>query len=233
MGGARMKKRSQYDWLIVAEGNSDISVYNEYLDDDNIPLSFRIIGVGGKGYSLNMSSWDPKHIATLRNDSGRTGFKGVILVVDSDADAKTPFANYRRGDSLFYIDSIPPTPERDSTGSFWLLDSIKGIKPLPVKGINVPRADHGCLETELLSSYGFPTEPQTEYTSFVNIIKQATAEWKIPNNDDGKPWWEINEKAKFDKFIYAALRQGFKVCGKEPALPDEPDVIRNIRTAMQ
>lgn len=50
--------------------------------------------------------------------------------------------------------------------------------------------------------------------------------------DDGRCWWEINEKSKMDKFIYVALREGFKVCGKKPALPKEPDIIGNIRIAM-
>ena len=56
--------------------------------------------------------------------------------------------------------------------------------------------------------------------------------WKIPNNDDNKTWWEINEKAKMDKFIYTALSEGFNVSGKKPVLPNEPNIISNLRIAM-
>ena len=142
-----MKKPNQYEWLIVAEGSSDIAVYNQYLYSDAVPKSFRIMGVGGKG-------------------------------------------------------------------------------------INIPRDDTGCLETELLASYGFPVKSQDEYESLIDIIKRATTIWGIPDNKDGNPWWGINEKAKMDKFIYAALRHGFKVVDKTPPLPKEPDVIENIRIAM-
>jgi len=227
-----MTKQNQYEWLIVLEGNSDIAIYNEYLNSSRIKISFQTISGGGKGNAINMSAWSSKNVETLRNDIGRAGFKGLILVVDSDDDSASPFNNYRRGDNSLYIGD-KPTPVIDpDTKSFWLLDSLKGTKVLPVKGINVPRTHNGCLETDLLSAYGFPVEPQPEYSSFINIIKQATIPWQIPNKNDGNPWWEVNEKAKMDKFIYAALRRGFKVCFKEPNLPPEPGVITNLRTAM-
>ena len=225
-----MNKTNQYDWLIVVEGSRDIPVYNAYFPEGCKPTC-RIRGAGGKSYVLNMSSWDPKLIGTLRNDLGRTGFKGVILMIDSDDSISDPFAKYQRGDNLPYIGDNP-TPEEDPAGAYWLLDSIRGLKSLPIRGINVPRSDNGCLETDLLSAYGFPIETQTEYTSFTDIIKQATKIWKIPNNDDNKPWWEINEKSKMDKFIFSALREGFSVSGKKPMLPEEPNVISNLRMAM-
>jgi hypothetical protein len=227
-----MRKKNQYDWLIVAEGNSDISVYCEYLNSDGAALLSRIIGVGGKGYSVNMKAWDAKHIDTLRTDLGRTEFKGVILVVDSDDDDHDPFSAYCRGDDSFYIGQSPPPPTMDGSNSFWVLDSLNGTNALPLRGVNVPRGGYGCLETDLLSAYGFPAGHQPEYVSLCGIIKRATTEWEIPDNNDGKPWWEVNETAKMDKFIYAALRQGFRVSGKEPPLPPEPNVISNIRAAM-
>ncbi|MDR0381416.1 MAG: hypothetical protein LBH86_05425 [Oscillospiraceae bacterium] len=64
------------------------------------------------------------------------------------------------------------------------------------------------------------------------IIKKATTKWAIPNNDDGKLWWELNEKAKMDKFIYTALRKGFATAGKKPNMPAEPNVMTHIRAAM-
>ena len=220
------KKQNQYDWLIVTEGQSDISIYNQYLDDSNTKLLFKCISAGGKGSVMNMN-W----IATLKTNLGRTGFKGVILVVDSDDEALEPFANYRHDNSLPYADDTPPLPRMDKKGAFWLLDIIKGLKPIPIMGINVPRTDCGCLESDLLSAYGFPIESQTEYTSLVKIIKDATIKWKIKGEGE-KPWWEENEKARFDKFIYTALRQGFKRVVKiEPKLPEMPDVVKNILTA--
>lgn len=192
-----MKKSNQYEWLIVTEGNSDITIYKKYLKD----LSFHIIGTGGKGYAINMSAWDSNCIKNLENDLGRTGFKGLILVIDSDDNSISPFRNYKRGVNSLYINA-QPTPKKDSSGAFWVLDNLKGTEILSIKGINVPRANSGCLETELLSAYGFPTKSQPEYNSFIDIIKQATNKWNIQNNDDGKPWWEINEDAKMDKFIY-------------------------------
>ena len=227
-----MKRPNQYDWLIIAEGNSDISIYNEYLRTDKALLSFKILGVGGKGFSLNMEAWDKKHLDTVQNELGRVGFRGVILVVDADDISGDQFANYRRSNNIHFVGNIPP-PSIDPTGTYWLLDNMKGIdKPLPIKGIVVPKIGNGCLETELIAAYGFPVEQQPEYSLFTGIIKQATTAWKIPKNKDGKLWWDINEKAKIDKFIYAALRQGFKVCEKEPTLPREPNIISRLRTAM-
>jgi len=222
-----LNKSNQYEWLIIVEGSRDVSVYNEYLTD--VPC--KISGLGGKSYSINMSSWDSKSVAALRNDLGRTGFKGVIIIVDSDNCDCDPFAKYCRTIDLPYIGSVVK-PQKDSTGSYWLLDSMRGLKSLPVRGVNVPRDDNGCLETDLLTAYGFPVEKQIVYTTFVNIIKKASTIWKIPNNNDNKPWWEINEKAKMDKFIYAALREGFCVSDKKPVLPKEPNVISNLRKAM-
>jgi len=222
-----MKRQNQYEWLIIAEGNSDIAIYKKYLED----LSFHIIGMGGKGNSINMNAWNSNCIENLKNDLGRTGFKGLILVIDSDDNSISPFKDYKRGADFSYINNQPAL-KKDASGAFWHLDNLKGKETLSIKGINVPRTTTGCLETELLSAYGFPIKSQPEYNSLVDIIKQTTSKWNIPNNNDGKPWWEINEDAKMDKFIYYALRRGFITCKKEPMLPPEPEVIRNIRKAM-
>ena len=56
--------------------------------------------------------------------------------------------------------------------------------------------------------------------------------WQIPVHRDGKQWWEENKKAKLDKFIYAAFSHGFEVSRKQPTLPNEPDVIKNIKSTI-
>ena len=222
-----MKKSNHYEWLIITEGNSDIAVYRDYFAD--APVNIR--GTRGKDSAINMSAWEYDLVRILYNDLGRIGFKGVIIVVDSDSDGVSPFKDYRRGDDSLYIGD-KPTVSQDSTGVFWFLDRLKGLSVLPIKGVNVPRTVPGCLETDLLTTYGFPMKLQPEHDAFVGIIKQATTKWNIPNKGDGEPWWKNNEGAKMDKFMYTALRKGFKVCATKPALPAEPEVIRNIRTAM-
>jgi len=79
---------------------------------------------------------------------------------------------------------------------------------------------------------GFPVEGQSEYASVVDAIKKASYHWQIPLHGDGKKWWEINQRAKLDKFIYAAFRRGFEVSKKTPTLPNEPDVIKNIKATI-
>jgi len=226
-----MTKVNQYEWLIVAEGKSDIRVYKEYLKD----LSFQLMSVGGKECSVNMPSWNDKHVETVRHDIGRMGFRGIILVVDSDENSISPFENYCRLPNLPYNSSQRPAPTKDLSGCFWLLDEIRETKLLPVRGINVPVSASGCLETELLSAYGFPTKSQPEHASFVSIIKKATITWNIPNHEDDTPWWRVNETSKMDKFIYTALKQGFISCCPNVELlpPVEPDVIKNLQAAMK
>jgi len=152
--------------------------------------------------------------------------------VDSDDRNDVPFEKYQRHNDLPYRgDQLAPVV--DSSGAFWCLDEIIGTSIIPIKGINTPRLAPGCLETELLLAYGFPISSQPEYDSFVNIIKRATIEWNISNKKDGTPWWQPNEVSKMDKFIYGSLKHGFIFCGREPLLPEEPAVIRNIRIAMR
>ena len=240
MGGTGLKKTNskpnQYEWLIVAEGNSDIAIYINYLSESIVPLSFHIISVGGKGYSLNMNSWNQSHIDTIITDVGRNGFKGIIIIVDSDIDTKEPFNKYRRlnNGQISYIEKTQPKPNLDQTKSFWNLDSLHGNnKKLVIRGVNVPGKSEGCMESDILSAYGFPIEPQQAHKSFIEIIKEATQIWKIPDTDDGKPWWMNNEKAKMDKFIYYALRHGLEISTrKKISLPLEPQVITDICAAM-
>ncbi|MCL1809905.1 MAG: hypothetical protein FWG42_09120 [Clostridiales bacterium] len=229
-----MSKERQYEWLIVAEGSSDIAIFREYLKSESIYT----ISVGSKGDVLNANAWNPNDIGRLDNDVGRKGFKGVIIVIDTDDNSCSPFDKYRRCDSLNYkYKEDKPKPAKNPTGDFWFLDSFFGTTECPVitvRGVTVPNDGSGCLETELLAAYGFPTKPQPHYCSFVDIIKKATEIWKIPNKKNGDVWWKSNETAKMDKFIFYALNYGFKACGQKPAHPTEKElsIISNIRKAM-
>jgi len=132
---------------------------------------------------------------------------------------------------LPYVASMPPVAE--NKGNYWCLDSIDGAKQIPIYGICVPSNSTGCLETDLLDSYGFPVNGQEDYSSMVNVIQKVSDRWNIPLHGDGKNWWEENKRAKMDKFIYTAFSNGFKVSGESPTLPKEPNVIKNIRQVLE
>jgi hypothetical protein len=88
------------------------------------------------------------------------------------------------------------------------------------------------LETELLESFGFPIKGQDEYKTLVDLIKGTSNHWGMPPMPGGGNWWDENEKAKMDKFIYISLNNGFNACYKNPTISNEPDVIKNIKSVM-
>ena len=226
-----MKRPSHYEWLLIVEGSTDVGVFKNYLCDNNSSAACYIHHAGGKNLAKNMPIWNQKLLDTLQNDLGKTGFKGVIIIIDSDDDNDNPFDDYIRSDKIQYRGN-KPSPYMDSSGSFWHLDDLIGVECIPLRGVNVPFVDSGGLETELLSAHGFPIKGQAEYDSLTKIIKRTTKEWNIPDNNDGNPWWKINETTKMDKFIYIALKEGFTALDKKPKLPDNLDVITRIRKAM-
>jgi hypothetical protein len=117
-------------------------------------------------------------------------------------------------------------------GKYWILGKLDGIPILPIYGRHVPLNTSGCLESDLLSSYGFPVQGQNRYKSFIDIIKEATMSWNIPVLGGGGNWYDENHKSKMDKFIYAALTKGFKVSGRRPQLPKEPSIITRLKAVM-
>ncbi|MCL2841482.1 MAG: hypothetical protein FWE05_12020 [Defluviitaleaceae bacterium] len=221
---------SKYEWLIVVEGSTDKRIYEQYLSAVSPALSFKVIQMSGKRRVLNMHEWSPSDKILLDTNIGRNDFKGIILIIDTDSSNKAPFRDYYRGDYAYIGDKVAPM--LDNSGSFWELDILQGIVPLPIRGVNVPLFDSGCLESDFLNGYGFPINEQPEYSAFVDIIKKATQSWSIASKSNGRPWYEDNEKAKMDKFMYAALQEGFTVSGKKPIPPQEPEIIKNIRLAM-
>ena len=228
------QKPSHYEWLIIVEGPNDAGTYKYYLYTDGEPKVCHIEHVGGGNSAKNMSTWNPKLIMALNNNLARKGFKGVILVIDSDENSSNPFRDYKRNETVRY-NEYKPIPRRDASGDFWHIDEFDKAESgnnIFLRGVSAPSTASGALETELLSAYRFPIEGQNEYCSLTNIIKRATTEWNIPKNGDGKHWWEANETAKMDKFIYSALRNGFITVDKKPILPTAPDVITRIQKAM-
>jgi hypothetical protein len=192
---------------------------------------FYINSAHGKSKVLKAKHWPKELLQLINNDIGRRGFLGVILVVDSDSDDNNMFDAYERNDILPYIDCEKPK-KIALESSCWLLDNLAGYNPIPILGINVPFGEQGCLETDLLDSYGFPKEGQPEYTSLVRIIQIASLKWNIPKMPGGEDWWVVNKKAKLDKFIYSALSRGFYICRQKTSLPNEPPVISHLKAAM-
>lgn len=234
-----MKNANNYKWLIVVEGSTDVSTYEELLIQYGVKRKdIHLVSTSGKSRVCDTSTWneirvpgsDGSLFETLKNAIGRSSFKGVVLIVDSDSDNFSAFDTYKRNDHLDYIESSLPTITRRM--SFCCIDEINGTNKIPIYGVNVPLSTTGCLETDLLNSYGFPIEGQAEYNDVVNTIKKASGYWQIPKKGDGKDWWEENDRAKFDKYIYTAFYRGFKVSGQTAVLPSEPDVIRNIKTTI-
>jgi hypothetical protein len=237
-----MSKSNQYKWLIVVEGITDKETYRDLLSRYGIETTdIAIFSAHGKPSVCNAEAWDnirlDTHadlITTVKTDIGRTGFEGIILIVDSDTDSAKAFDSYkRRSDGTIpYATANKPTINQEK-GGYWNIDSMRGLtNTIPILGITVPTGKPGCLETDLLSSYGFPVEGQQEYSSFVDIIQKVSCKWQIPKHGDGKDWWEENKKAKLDKFIYSALSHGFKANRESPTLPAEPDVITRIKSVI-
>lgn len=236
-----MRRGGQYKWLIVCEGSSDVSTYEALLSRYGVKAEdFVLIHASGKGFVCNLATWKdikvPKaanaslyHI--VMNDIGRRGFMGIILLVDSDDSDDDTFSGYRRCSRFQY--TVPRDAEPVDMGDFWCIDEINGIAPIPVYGISAPIDSSGCIETDLLATYGFPVQGQKEYDDFVEIIKKASKKWGIPVMGDGNEWYEANARAKLDKFIYAALTHGFDVVNRKPKLPHEPVVIQTIKKVMK
>jgi len=226
-----MSRSNHYKWLIVVEGNNDVNFYYNQLIDNGVNKNdFYLRGMSGKGFVCNFTTWEGNNNLwqTVTNDIGRIDFVGIILVVDADSDNNKAFDAYNRSENLPYVDTTIPDPK--NMGVYWHLDDLNGSVKIPIYGISVPVTTAGCLETDLLESYGFPIDSQIEYSNFVDIIKKSTDKWQVSEHGNGKKWWEENWKAKMDKFIYWALLRGFHVSGETPSRPKEPDVIKNIKS---
>jgi hypothetical protein len=232
-----MSKNGNYKWLIIVEGNSDYKTYSHLFEEFDVNQNdVSLFAAGNKGFVCKASKWEDIRKGELFNkvdtDIGRRNFKGIILLTDTDTDIAEPFGLYDRNPNLKYIDADKPVA-KEVKGSFWELDFINGANKIPVIGINVPFDAVGCLESDLLNSYGFPVRGQCEHIAFEDIIQKSSNKWQIPLLKGGGNWWDENKEAKIDKFIYLALYEGFSVCcDKKPAFLYEPAVIKHIKNAV-
>lgn len=245
-----MNNSTSPKWLIIVEGSTDVITYERLLTHFNVSLtdinSLNIVSARTKQGVLNGELWDNigiKHSSPLHNTLQKLikhyvqqpNFKGIILIVDTDEQVSNPFSGYKRiVDSNLYTNSTATIP--NDKNSYWELDYIKGNgKSIPIYGINVPAANMGCLETDLLNEFDFPIDGQAERANLENCIKTATDKWNVPKLGDGNYWWENNATSKMDKFIYGAFFHGFEISlnrnvDRSFLIPiSEPAVIQRIK----
>ena len=199
-----MSRTSKYKWLIIVEGSTDVKTYGNLLSTYGVNSSdFHLVSARIKGIVCNTNAWSNASHSDLYsrviNDIGRADFCGIILLIDSDTNSVDAFNAYKRNANFSYVE--PTAPVIENKGHYWYIDNIDGGKQIPVYGINVPIKSTGCLESDLLASYGFPVEGQSEYASVVDAVQKASVRWQVPMHGDGKNWWEENQRAKLDKFI--------------------------------
>lgn len=237
---------ANYKWLIVGEGNFDVSTFTELLVQFGVNVSeIRVRYAGRKGNVFFINNWPEKPKEKrqmvsqfdLKGAQGMSGFESVILVVDSDENENLSqnYARYSKECQSSLVDYSDWQQPKEIDQSIMRLDTIKGVgdRELPIYGLCVPSSGQGCLETDLLHAYGYPVKDE-DYNSFAGNIRSASQSWGVEKSSDGKEWWDTsrNGKARMDKFMYVALKEGFKVNELKTKLPKEPQIITNIKRAM-
>jgi 5S rRNA maturation endonuclease (ribonuclease M5) len=206
--------------LIVVEGTTDIKAYSSYIKDEKINW-FKIRGTKNlfdKQKWLEIKYSGSTLQKTIEHLLGEKNFRKIIFVVDSDYAPEKAFDKY--------ASSITKTKADD----YWVLDKLIGeYREIPIYGLSVPINSQGCLETEFLDAYGYPKYGQPDYAKFENIIKTASKKWDVHKNTDNQEWFDINPRARMDKFIYNALNNGFLALNQETHLLNEPDIIKHIK----
>lgn len=229
---------SQFKWLIVVEGLTDIATYRELLIRYGEDKSdFALFHAEGKPNVCDTNTWGDLYsighnknlLRVVITQLQRSTFEGILLVVDTDTKTKEPFSGYKRNISLDRYDTKEQLDKPEKCDGFYKLDSLYGKgKIIPIYGVNVPHDSPGCLETDLLNTLGFPKHSDPEYPCLTDIIKKASKKWGISE------WWKDNTEARFDKFIYIAFSSGFQSRNLKYKinLPNEPSVITNIKKAI-
>jgi 5S rRNA maturation endonuclease (ribonuclease M5) len=232
-----MSANSSYESLIVVEGLTDVTTYRNLLKtygvDEDI---FCVLSAGNCKNVCDLNSWNDIKINSRETlykivirEMQRASFKKILLIIDADFNNEKAFDKYKRNNSFDFVDSS----ERSiSNTEYLLLDILDGVNEIPIYGITVPLKDTGCLETDLLDTYGYPTRAHDDYRELERIIKITSSKWNVHKNADNQEWYDVNHDAKMDKFIYSALHHGFWTVWKAPSLPSEPDIIKHIKKVL-
>jgi hypothetical protein len=219
----------QYECLVIVEGKTDVETYKSYITD----TKYKWLSANGKPYLCNWDNNSNNHeplINEIAHYITLSTLKKVILIVDSDDDPEDSFKLYSRSRQLRYISE---TPIITFQNNYWFIDEIRSMSKIPVYGVTVPLEDTGCLETELLNTYGYPKPQDKDYIELERIIRLTSDKWEIVKDSNGYEWFDSkNHDARMDKFIYSALRKGFESVGKKPVLPREPKAITKIKEVL-
>ncbi|MDR1085134.1 MAG: hypothetical protein LBP22_09835 [Deltaproteobacteria bacterium] len=129
---------NKYKYLIVTEGNSDITILKDSFSLVDLDIDdFFFLASRGKSKVCNSAAWNgilhEKIDLTTRLiiDCGRSGFKCVILLIDSDDDEPDQiFNSYHRNSRLDYINDYPP--QKTNKGCYWHIDSLRGPIEIPI-----------------------------------------------------------------------------------------------------
>jgi hypothetical protein len=228
--------------MIVVEGETDVETYHHLLTQFGVDAKrFMIYKAEGCEKVCDMSQWNIISVDgatlfdTLVIDLGRKNFNKILLIVDSDFAPNDAFNKYNRvvSNDIKYDGLI----KRHNMGYYYTIDTLFGwgANKVNIYGITVPNSIEGCLETELLNTYKYPSRENAidDYNGLAVTIKKTSTKWKIKNDDNGKDWYDnINQVARMDKFIYTALYNGFRSVRKDPQVPTEPDVIKHIKEVL-
>jgi 5S rRNA maturation endonuclease (ribonuclease M5) len=232
-----MSTNINFESLIIVEGSTDVTTYRNLLKtygvDEDI---FNILSAGNCTNVCDLSLWNNIEINSketlykiVKREIQRTSFKRILLIIDSDFNNEKAFDKYKRNNNFDYVDK---EPNFILYTDYILLDNLDATNEIPIYGITVPLNDTGCLETDLLNTYGYPTRAHKDYDELERIIKATSGKWNIHKDRMNREWYDINHDAKMDKFIYSALHHGFWTVWKAPSLPSEPDIIKHIKEVL-
>ena len=211
-------------WLIFVEGTTDKETYMRLFMQFSVSGrgEFKIVPSSGKENMLIQKTLHDEDFLIKEIEIFLTyeTAKGIIFIIDTDEEEEEPFKNYIRHSKFEDEDVNRPPSKLDK---YWHIDMYEAKKDdICVYGINVPYNREGCLETELLKAYNFPSSGGEPYGVLEKIIKEVS----IKNNL--KRWYDKNEKSRMDKFIFTAFFEGFK-CIRENIEVSEPEVIKIIK----
>jgi hypothetical protein len=223
--------KNDYECLIIVEGKFDRDTYSGFFENKK----YKWYSANGKSCILDIEKKDRYQnsiVGIIEQFTILPSLKLILFIVDSDNEPETSFNDYIRSknSSIRYINK----PIIKNMGNYWIIDYIDGsYNEIPIYGVTVPHSDTGCLETELLNTYAYPTPYDKDYVELERIIRLTSNSWGILK-DNGYDWFDnINHDARIDKFVYWAMYNGFKSVGKVPNLPPKPEFIHHIKEVLE